>query len=147
MIQCLQSLCLAYRAIIVGVQVFQRLHETPAHVSCLCSLDSGVHQALPARHGVEEELGGTEATVEGGSHKALALRGFVPPREVGQTAILQTASSRCRKVCVNRHGLWEALDESMASRPLEGAFAHGVINTTVCQASLQQRCSKSHIYT
>lgn len=97
MVQCLQSLCSAYRAIIVGVQVFQCLHETSAHVSCFCGLDSSVHQALPARHGMEEELGGTEATVEGGCHKALALRGFVPTREVGQTAILQTASSQCHQ--------------------------------------------------
>ena len=97
MIQCLHRLCSTYRAIIVGVQVFQRLHETPAHVPCFCSLDSSVHQALPACHGVEEELGGTEATVEGGGHKALALRGFVTSREVGQTAILQAASSRCHQ--------------------------------------------------
>ena len=79
----------AYCAVIVGVQVFQGLHEAPAHVACLCSLDSSVHQALPACHGVEEELGGAEAAVEGGGHKALALRCLVAPRKVRQTAVLQ----------------------------------------------------------
>lgn len=87
---CVETHC----AIIMGVQIFQSLHETPAHVSRFCSLDSSVHQALPACHGVEEELCGAEAAVEGGGHEALALGCLVPPRKVRQTAILHTT-----KVC------------------------------------------------
>ena len=81
---CFETHC----AVIMSVQVFQSLHETPAHVSRLCSLDSSVHQALPACHGVKEELSGAEAAVEGGCHKALALRCLVPARKVRQTAVL-----------------------------------------------------------
>jgi len=37
---------------------------------------------------VEEELGGAEASVEGGGNEALALWGLVPSRKVGQTPVL-----------------------------------------------------------
>ena len=46
-------------------QVFQRLHESPRHVTRLGRLDGGVHQALAPTHGVEEELGRGEAGEEG----------------------------------------------------------------------------------
>ena len=56
------------------VEVLQGLHEAPAHVARLRGLHGGVHEALPARHGVEEELRGREAAVEAVGHKAPAVR-------------------------------------------------------------------------
>ena len=73
----------------MGIQVLQRLHQPAAHVPRLCSLDGCVHQALPPPHGVEEELGGAEAGVEGGGDEALALGSLVPSGEMGQTPVLQ----------------------------------------------------------
>jgi len=48
------------------------LHQTATHVAGLCSLDGSIHQAFSATHGVEPELSGSEATVEGVGHKTLA---------------------------------------------------------------------------
>lgn len=75
------------------MKVLQSLHETSAHVACLCRLDSCVHKALSAPHGVEEELQGGQAGVEGVAHKALASRCLVTLGEVRQGAILQASKA------------------------------------------------------
>ena len=54
----------------MGEQVLQGLHEPPAHVARLRGLHGRVHQALPAGHGVEEELCGRQPAVEAVRHKA-----------------------------------------------------------------------------
>ena len=76
-------------AIVVHVQVLKGLHEAARHVASLRCLDGSVHQALTPPHGVEEELGGTEAAVEGGRHKALGLGRLVTSPEVRQRSVLQ----------------------------------------------------------
>ena len=82
---------IAYSAIVVHVQVLERLHEAPGHVASLCCLDSCVHKPLPPTHGVEEELSSAEPTVEGGGYKAFGLGGLVTSWEVRQSPVLQTA--------------------------------------------------------
>ena len=71
------------------MKVLQSLHQTPAHVACLCGLDSGIHQSFSATHGVEEEFQGRQARVERVADKALASRGLVTSWEMGKGAILQ----------------------------------------------------------
>ena len=70
---CAQAGWGAYCAIIVQAEVLQALQEPPGQVACLCSLDSGVHQALPPSHSMKHKLSGVEAPVEGGRHIAFAL--------------------------------------------------------------------------
>mmetsp|Transcript_12902 Transcript_12902/g.36287 ORF Transcript_12902/g.36287 Transcript_12902/m.36287 type:complete len:406 (-) Transcript_12902:808-2025(-) len=79
----------AHRCVIVHIQVLQRLHQTPGHVACLGSLHGSVDKPLAAAHGMEEELRGGEATVEGVGDKALPLRRLVVPREVREGAVAE----------------------------------------------------------
>lgn len=78
----------SYRAIVVHVQVLKGLHEATGHVACLGCLDCSVYQALTPAHGVEEELSGTEPTVERGGHKTLGCWGLVASGEVRQRSVL-----------------------------------------------------------
>lgn len=55
----------------------------------LSRLDSSVDETLTATHGVEEELGGGEASQVGVLHKAPALRAVIILDEVGQRAVLE----------------------------------------------------------
>lgn len=47
------------------------------HVSGLGRFHSSIHQTLSARHGVEEELSGSQTGIEAISHKALGSRQLV----------------------------------------------------------------------
>ncbi len=47
-------------SVVVGVQVLQGLHEAAGHVAGVGGLHRSVHQPLPPRHGVEEELRGPQ---------------------------------------------------------------------------------------
>lgn len=47
--------------VVVHRQVLEAFHQATLHVTGLCSLDSGVHEAFPTGHRVEEELGGRKS--------------------------------------------------------------------------------------
>lgn len=60
--------------IIIAIGVMGKLLRQYLHVSSLCSFHSGVHQALPSSHGVEEELCGCQTRIKAVGHKTLSSR-------------------------------------------------------------------------
>ncbi len=54
----------------------KNLHKTTLHISCFCSLHSGVHQTFASTHCVEEELCRCEARVETIPNKAFCCWDF-----------------------------------------------------------------------
>lgn len=70
-------------------KVFQRLHQSSLHVTCLGRLDGCIDQTLTTRDSVEEELSGREPRVEAISDKPLGGRLSGLLWEVGERTILE----------------------------------------------------------
>ncbi|KAA6419857.1 MAG: hypothetical protein FRX49_10220 [Trebouxia sp. A1-2] len=95
-------------------------------------LDSCVHQALAPTHGVEEELSGAEASVEGGGNKALALWGLVPSRKQERIEAMVTSfdgdSRQLELSWLLEHRYLEAVGGSLASNALLAHTGHHLGN-------------------
>src|SRR5581483_2938253 len=81
----------AHGAVILDLQVLQRVDQAALHVAGPARAHGGVHEAFAATHGVEEELQGREAALVRVLHEALGLGAQVAHREVGERAAMIAA--------------------------------------------------------